>query len=149
MIFDYSCSMYPAPAVKTARHVYYYPEYVLKYDATRENVCQPKYFLQASLRPKPRQYFFSILRAVTKTARKTFTTPFCRTKKRNRRRATEKPRHYKTRDAITETFGLPAESTPALTSSRRLFLPTARELLRRETLTKKENDPTRHYTKQK
>ena len=138
-----------ALAIKTARHVYSYTECVLKCDATRENVCLPKYFLQANALRKQRQYFLSVLRAVTETACKTFTAPFYRTKKRNRRRATEKPRHDKTRDAITEIFGLPAESTPAFTSPKRLFLPTARELLRRETLTKKENDPTRHYTKQK
>lgn len=148
-LFDSCSRCYHAPAVKPARHVDYCPEYVLKYDATAKNVCRLKYFLQANDLRKPRQYFLNVLQAETKTACKTFTAPFYRLRKWTRRRAKEKPRHKKTRDAITDIFGLPAESTPAVTSSKRLFLPTARELLRRETLTKKENATEWKPAKQK
>ena len=67
---DFNCrySCYHAPTIKTARHVDYYPECVLKCDAMRENVCRPKYFLQASLHPKRRKYFLCVLDAVTETA---------------------------------------------------------------------------------
>lgn len=136
--FDSCSSCCHAPTVKPTRHVNHCTEYVLKCDATAKNVCRLKYFLQANDLRKPRQYFFSILRAETKTACKTFTAPFYRLKKWTWRHTEEKPRHKKTRDAITDIFGLPAESTPAFTSPKRLFLPTARENFRRETLPKKE-----------
>lgn len=81
MNFNYNCSCYHAPAIKTERYVDYYAECVLNYEPTAENVCRLKYFLQANALRKRRQYFLSVLQAVTETARKTFTAPFYRHKK--------------------------------------------------------------------